>query len=527
MALGAAQLAEVVELSKLVASALEPATVLDAVLDFAIAHTSAKRGQVIEIDAEGALRLVRTRNFRRGAPTGAVLGFCSTPVKWVIDRGETLLVPLAAIHEVTYGSRSRQALEAWTLLVAPLVAGGVKRGAVILHNRLSDEPFSAEHAEILEAVAPLAAVVLAFAWERAELARMGERLAEDMARSETERTRILRKAPGKDAALSRRARFPEIVGASAAHEALLETIERCAATERTVLVTGESGTGKELVARAIHEHGARARRPFVAENLRAVPEALFESTLFGHVRGAFTGADRDQDGLVALAEGGTLFLDEIGELSAVCQAKLLRFLETRRYRKVGGVREERADVRIVTATNRDLRLRMEEGEFREDLYYRLRVLEVAAPPLRARGTDAMLLALHFLEKHAKDGRSPRLAPDAVARIECHPWPGNVRELEHAIERAVALTGGDGAIEARHLQLDDRPIDLARSSADLLSLENAEKETAITALLTLPTAAAAAKSLGIDRTTLWRKMKEWGISRRDIQARKPGGRRRSS
>ncbi len=218
---------------------------------------------------------------------------------------------------------------------------------------------------------------------------------------------------------------------------LIETIGR---TNSTVLITGESGTGKELVARAIHFRSLRRERPFVAVNCGALTETLLESELFGHVRGAFTGAETNKKGLVELAEKGTIFLDEIGEMSATMQVKLLRVLQERKFRRVGGSEETAADIRVIAATHRDLPKLVAEERFREDLFYRLSVIPIHLPPLRERTEDIPLLAAHFLEKHTQEMGKPLsgVSKEAMALLQAYPWPGNVRELENVVERAVAL-----------------------------------------------------------------------------------------
>jgi two-component system response regulator PilR (NtrC family) len=234
--------------------------------------------------------------------------------------------------------------------------------------------------------------------------------------------------------------FLNIVGTSAPMVALYQLIDTIAPTTTTVLITGESGTGKELVARAIHARSARRDRPFVALNCGALPETLLDSELFGHMRGAFTGADTNKKGLIEVADKGTIFLDEIGEMSPMVQVKLLRFLQERTFRRLGGTEEIDADIRVIAATNRDLGKLVTDGTFREDLYYRINVIPVRLPSLRERQEDIPLLADHFVEKYAAQmSKSVRgLSPAARACVCDYGWPGNVRELENAMERAVAL-----------------------------------------------------------------------------------------
>jgi two-component system, NtrC family, response regulator PilR len=264
-------------------------------------------------------------------------------------------------------------------------------------------------------------------------------------------------------ALNSRHEFSSILGRSDAMQQVFATIQTIAVTNSTVLIGGESGTGKELVARAIHFNSLRRDRPFVALNCGAVPETLLESELFGHIRGAFTGAQANKKGLVEAAEGGTIFLDEIGEMAPSMQVKLLRVLQDRRYRRLGGTDETQADVRVIAATNQDLPKMVAEGRFREDLFYRLNVLTIQLPPLRDRFEDIPLLAEHFLQEYAEQMHKPvrSISADAMRLLQEHTWPGNVRELQNAMERAVAL-------EQTETVLPGSLPDAVRSGAALLT-----------------------------------------------------------
>jgi two-component system response regulator PilR (NtrC family) len=234
--------------------------------------------------------------------------------------------------------------------------------------------------------------------------------------------------------------FSNIIGRSEAMLAVFKMIETVSRTNSTILLTGESGTGKGLVAQAIHFHSLRRDKPMVSLNCGALPEALLESELFGHMRGSFTGADTNKKGLLEVAERGTVFLDEIGEMSAVMQVKLLRVLQERRFRRVGGLEELTADIRVIAATNQDLTRAIAEGRFREDLYYRINVIPIALPPLRERREDVPLVAEHFLTKYCEQmGKQiSGISHEAMDVLVHHEWPGNIRELENVIERAVAL-----------------------------------------------------------------------------------------
>jgi len=290
----------------------------------------------------------------------------------------------------------------------------------------------------------------------AELERLLEKIRDEAGREGLDRAaRILagieaegRKGEGK----SWPGRFG-MIGASQAMKKVWSDLEKVIDSDLTVLVTGESGTGKELVARALHDYGPRKGKPFVATNCAAIPETLLEGELFGHVRGAFTGAVKDRPGRFEEAHGGTLFLDEIGEMSPSMQSKLLRVLQDGEVRRVGSNKVRKVDVRVVAATNRDLARAVREGRFREDLFYRLQVFPIHLPPLREREDDALLLARYFLEEYTKDspGKGLELSEGAVRAIRAHSWPGNVREVQNALRRAVALAGGS-RIEAEDLGL---------------------------------------------------------------------------
>jgi DNA-binding NtrC family response regulator len=329
-------------------------------------------------------------------------------------------------------------------------------------------------------------------------------------------TRLARENRYLRAELASQHSLDAIVAESEALRDVLDLVRRAARSPSTVLVSGESGTGKELIARAVHYHSDRVGGPFVAVNCKALAEGVLESELFGHEKGAFTGADRTRRGLFERAEGGTLLLDEIGETTPEFQAKLLRTLQERRVQRVGGSEELAVDVRIVAATNRDLRSEVTAGRFREDLYFRLAVIPIQLPPLRERPEDILPLARHFLaEWNRRLGRQlASLGEEVERRLLAHAWPGNVRELENAIERGVVLASSD-RIDVEDLLLDEGP-DAQRDDArpgDLQAFLDAAARERIEAAL----AAAggkrveAARQLGIDRTTLYRLMRRHGIS----------------
>jgi DNA-binding NtrC family response regulator len=274
---------------------------------------------------------------------------------------------------------------------------------------------------------------------------------------ELERRRLRAETSELRQRLAERHSIGSLVGSSPAMQRVCETILQIAPSRASVLITGESGTGKELVAAAIHQHSPRAGRPFVKLHCAALAESLLESELFGHERGAFTGAVARREGRFQQADGGTLFLDEIGEISPAIQVKLLRFLQEHTFERVGGNQTLRVDVRVVTATNRDLLKLTREGKFRDDLYYRLNVVAIETPSLRSRPTDIALLAHHFLRRYAAENEKKigGFTDEALARLAAYPWPGNVRELENAVERAVVVCRGE-AIRAEDLALPGAP-----------------------------------------------------------------------
>ena len=310
----------------------------------------------------------------------------------------------------------------------------------------------------------------------------------------------------------------ELLGESPAMKKVHETIARVADTDATVLVTGESGTGKELVARALHERSKRAGRPFIAFNCATMPESLVESELFGHAKGAFTDAKTAKKGLFLDASNGTLFLDEIGDMPLGMQAKLLRALEERMVRPVGGAGETAFDARIIAATNRDIESLVESGRFREDLYYRINVVQLALPPLRARGGDVLALAQQFINRYSEPmGKKVRGFSSAVGeRLLAYAWPGNVRELQNCIERALALA------RFEELTVEDLPpkvrdfkpsfvVVATEDPTDLVTMEEVERRYIQRVMEAVgQNKTQAAKVLGFDRTTLYRKLERYKL-----------------
>ena len=339
-----------------------------------------------------------------------------------------------------------------------------------------------------------------------------------------ERQALRRRASLLERGLTPPAVAGSFVGRSAGFQRLVDIVERVAPSESTVLITGETGTGKEMVAKLIHERSPRRGRPFVIVECAALQEGLLQSELFGHERGAFTGADRAKPGLFEVAHGGTIFLDEIGEVSQATQVKLLRVLDASTFRHVGGTAEIHVDVRVLAATNRNLPGLVKQGLFREDLYYRLSTIAVEVPALRERRADVRLLAEHFVAVlNDRYGTSRRVGERALEALERHDWPGNVRELQHAVEAAMVVCEGE-EIQPRHLP---RAVGVgtpaappaipaptpaaAPADATLPTLEQMEREHVERALRAAEGhRAKAAKLLGISERNLYRKLREYGL-----------------
>ena len=317
----------------------------------------------------------------------------------------------------------------------------------------------------------------------------------------------------RDTAAGAPAKIPLLIAESTSMKAVLNLVNRIGPADANVLITGENGTGKEVIARTLHSLSSRFREPLIPVNAGALAEGVFESELFGHVKGAFTDAKTDRVGRFELADGGTLFLDEIANVSLNLQAKLLRVLETGEFERVGSSKTRKVDVRVLSATNADLSAEVSQGKFRQDLLFRLNTVEIQLPPLRDRREDIPLLAEHFLRQHSERYRRPfhRFTPEALNALREHLWPGNVRELDHVVERALLMTSG-GVITAFDLGL--RASREAKLSAQLeeMSLEEVERVLIHKALARFGgNANRAAEALGLSRSALYRRLQKYGLS----------------
>ena len=462
-----ALLRRLLTLSRRLNSETEVTRILDEVIDTAIELTSAERGFLLLRDDRGELAPVVSRNFAM-ADLESDDVWLSQPGRSVsrsiaeraAQSGEAVITVDAGVDERFSVAASVAALRLRSVLAVPLRQRSTVVGCIYVDHRLRNAAFDDGAAAVLGELADIAAIAIENArlTERlrrttTEVDELNRRLVADLEERDAELVRVKSELPDRDRL---RHRYERIVGRSPAMAKMLDLVDRAAATSLPVVIVGESGTGKELVARALHDHGPRKAGAFVAINCSAVPEALLESELFGHVRGAFTGADRDRQGMFEVADGGTLLLDEIADTSAGMQAKLLRVLQDGVIRRVGETRTRHVDVRVIAASQRPLADLAAAGAFREDLRFRLEVITIAVPPLRERDGDIPLLVDRLLERLCADKPLPRLTRAALRALGQHRWPGNVRELENALARGLAL-GGD------ILDLEDLPDQLVAAT----------------------------------------------------------------
>jgi len=499
---------------------------LTVITDGAVSLSGAERGFVLLVDEKGALeaRTTRSAESQLGEQTAA---FSRSIAETVLIDGDPVVTVDAAHDARVQDYMSVHQLMLKSVACLPIESRDRIWGVLYLEHRSASGRFSGTDLSVLRAYADQAAIAI-------ETSHLFERI--EAQKQELERANLAlqdanahleQRLHGQAEALQRtRAEIAHLqastaegdrwglVGASEGMRRVYEALDRVASSEVPVVITGESGTGKELVARAIHRGSTRADAPYVSLNCGAIPDGLLESELFGHVAGAFTGATHARDGLFQQAHGGTLFLDEIADMPARMQLDLLRVLQERRIRPVGGADEKPIDVRLVTASKRPLRELIEEGMLREDLYYRLAVVELALPPLRERRSDIPLLCDHFLGRIAKDRAEPkkRLSRAALQRLCAHDFPGNVRELEHLLVNATVFAAGD-AIEAEELAIDTghaAPVPRPEVS-NYHDFKDAERDRILATLNAHGwNRAKTARALGMARRTFYRRLKEHQI-----------------
>jgi transcriptional regulator with GAF, ATPase, and Fis domain/tetratricopeptide (TPR) repeat protein len=444
-----ARLRRLLRINKRLNSELRLPRLLETIVDTVIELCDAERGFLLLEDDTGELVVKVARNIDQKTLETAEFELSRSIARRAAAGGEPIVTIDAAGDTRFREALSVSDLHLRSVLAVPLVVKGRAVGTIYADHRLRKGAFDDEDVKVVLDFADQAAIAVENARLLSELRRrerqveaLNRRLEVELAARGEELSGMKQELRESREALAVRYDYRNIVGRTPRMLELFRLLDRLTDTALPVVIQGESGTGKELVARAIHFNGARKDRPFVSENCAAIPETLLESTLFGYARGAFTGAERDTRGLFEVADGGTLFLDEVGEMSPAMQGKLLRVLQEGEFRRVGSERTRKVDVRVVVATNRDLPRMVEEGKFRQDLFFRLAVARIALPPLRDRREDIPLIVEHLLAKRAADGKAPAkpLDPAVLARLVAYRWPGNVRELENEITRAHALSG---------------------------------------------------------------------------------------
>jgi transcriptional regulator with GAF, ATPase, and Fis domain len=511
------RLLKLLEINKELNRAQDMRALLDAIMDVATATTGAERGFLIIVD-DGKISFQTARNFRREEVKKPELKISSSLVRRVMKSGQPVLTDNATEDDRFAEYQSVERLELKSIVSVPFRLGDSIIGALYLDNPARKGAFGQGDLQFLQALGDQAALAIKNLRHAQDMAELNRRLERNLETKSAQLEQASR-------ALSERAtKYPyqAIVGESPQIKQVLLLLDKVVETDVPILIQGESGTGKELVARAIHDFGRRKGGPFVPVNCGAITETLMESELFGHVKGAFTGAVADKKGLFEAADGGTIFLDEIGEMSVDMQKKLLRVLQERELRPVGGKGTVRIDVRVISATNRNLRQMTQEGRFREDLYYRVAVINIDMPPLRDRRDDIPLLVRHFVKKAARElGLVEKpVEPQAMAALSAYSWPGNVRELDNEIKKALTLS-------AEHVTLDDLSEQIQTTlfpeEPELVkpepgktlkeSLEKTERVLIERALeKTGGNQTRAAKELGISRVWLRKKMEKYGLFR---------------
>jgi transcriptional regulator with GAF, ATPase, and Fis domain len=462
------------------------------ILDMTIQALGAERGCVVSRE-KGRFRATAARNFRNETLAEREREISTTIAGLAMQEGRALLFHNAQELEILRDKKSVRRLHPRSVLCAPLIVSNDAFAVIYLENREISNHFNEEHERLLSEICGLAAP------------RLHTAVAIESARH---RARDLELVQGES---------DGVITADPGMSVVLETLAKIAPTDLTVLIQGETGTGKELLARAVYRRSARASGPFVVLNCGAIPPTLIESELFGCVRGAYSGADRDRIGLIGAANRGTLFLDEIGEMPMDLQSRLLRALQSGDFNRVGSARSEQVDVRVIAATNRDLESEVEQRRFREDLYFRLSTVTLKVPPLRQRRADIVMLADHFLRNYAgKRARAaPRLSSECTQLLLAYHFPGNVRELEGEMARLVAMCSPGEEIPAS--ALSDRIARrkaTAQRQADIqpMSLAEMEKKLILAVLRdTTGNRTHAAEILGISREGLRTKMQKLGLS----------------
>jgi transcriptional regulator with GAF, ATPase, and Fis domain/tetratricopeptide (TPR) repeat protein/tRNA A-37 threonylcarbamoyl transferase component Bud32 len=502
-----AEIGALLELNKRLASEMDMPKLLESIIDHAIAVTHAARGFLIVLE-DGRLEFTVARNIAKEEVQKPEFAVSHSIVERVCREGKPIVARNAMVDERFRWFTSVSHLRLSSVVCVPFRVKEEILGALYLDNPDAEGVFSTRAVNALEAFSDQAAIAIWNLRQKKEIEALNAQLRSALHARGQELAEARLELASRS---SPPGTFEGMVGKCPGMRRVFDLVERAAPTDLPVLVTGENGTGKELVARAIFRRSRRAKQPWVSQSCTAIPESLLESELFGHVRGAFTGANEDRIGLFEQADGGTLFLDEIGDMGIDMQKKLLRVLQEGEIRRVGGKSIQKVDVRLVTATNRDLATGIQDGTFREDLFYRINGIEIRLPPLRERAEDLPVLIDHFLrqferEKHEKR----RLSPEARKLLLDHSWPGNVRELRRELERAWTLA--EDVIGPDHLSDSLRSrATIGADASRVRALEDVEREAIVQALAACGgNKLAAAKKLGISRPTLYAKLRQYGL-----------------
>ena len=525
-------LVRLMAVAKAITANTDLSKVLGTIMDSAIEITDSERGFLVLREGAGQWRVRIARNFDQEAVRGAENKISRSIAQQVARSGKPICTVNAQDDQRLRSFESVTELKLRSILCVPLATREQVVGTLYLDNRFKDGVFGERELGLMEAFADHAAIALENArlyehnLEQQEDLRHRTEEVEELARVLDVRRQQASESDAKDMRpLTREGLnhdYSMIIGESPVVIEMFRLLDRVSASDIPVLVTGESGTGKELVAEAIHRNSPRSDRTLVRENCAAIPESLMESEFFGYKKGAFTGANSDRKGLFEQAHGGTLFLDEIGEMSHELQSKMLRVLQNGEIRPVGGRETVQVDVRLITATNRNLRRMVDEGSFREDLFYRLNVICVNSPPLRDRMEDIPLLCDHFQKKAAKDTGNPVKEIDPLAKryLLAYHWPGNIRELQNEIQRAVALSGAVITVddlareitENRNLTVDAPGGTEGLKALVKLATQQKEREIILRVLEQCDwRKSAAAKQLQISRPTLDQKVRTHGLT----------------
>ena len=525
-------LARLMAVTKAMTANTDLPKVLEMIMDAAVEITDSERGFLVLREEGGQWKVRTARNFDQEAVRGAENKISRSIAQQVARTGKPICAVNAQEDQRLQAFASVNELKLRSILCVPLILREVVVGTLYLDNRFKDGVFSDRELGLMEAFADQAAIALENArlyeknLEQEETLSRRTEEVEELARILDERMRKAAEIDAEDMKpLSREGlkyNYSMIIGESPVIIEMFRLLDRVSDSDIPVLVTGESGTGKELVAEAVHRNSSRHGKPFLRENCAAIPASLMESEFFGYKKGAFTGANTDRKGLFEQADGGTLFLDEIGEMSPEMQSKMLRVLQNGEIRPVGGRDTTHVDVRLITATNRNLRQMVEEGQFREDLFYRLNVVCVDTPPLRNRMEDIPALCALFLEKAAREAKTgdKSIDPFAMRYLLSYHWPGNVRELQNEIQRAVALSGAVISTDDLAKEItSNRTIAVDSPTGtgglkDMVKMATHQKEREII-LRSLAECgwrkSLAAKQLQISRPTLDQKIRLFGLS----------------